>query len=434
MAATPEMPLKTDLIKRLGQRLGMSPYRGAVGLVLAVSGGRDSMVLLDVMQRLAPLHAAPLRVVHVHHGTGAFADASLELVQAECVRRQLSLSVHRMPPWQGNFEHEAALFRRRVFDEECAPGEYVVLAHHIQDQSETLLQTLVRGAGIATPMGMAPCHGRRLRPLLDIDHGLILDHALRAGVAHVDDPSNQDLMRFRNLLRHRVLPSMREVYHDLDRQVAGFADEWRELHQSLEQEAASRFAEGFRTEPRLLSRRCLEDAPVYLRPFILRCFWRACDVPNPHRREAQLLNTWLAEGRTGCFDHAGQRFWCDRDGLVLEPAPSNTAVSGRFGEALDWGAWRLVVHAPGASGQCFSLEPSQGIGWRTRDRLRRAKAPLRLRANLPTIVWGEQCYAPEQWSLQSHPTKLTFEILKPPAAKAFLHDLLGETAVKLETP
>ncbi len=428
------MPLKTDLIKSLCQRLGKSPYHGAAGLVLAVSGGLDSMVLLDVFQRLAPLHAAPMRVVHVHHGTGAYADAALALVQAECARRQLALRLHRLPPWQGNFEYEAALFRRRVFTEECGPGEYVVLAHHLQDQAETVLQTLARGAGVATPLGMAPNHGERLRPLLDIDRSLIVDHATRVGVAYLDDPSNEDVVHFRNLLRHRVLPLMRDFHQDLDRQLAGFADEWREVHHSLEEEAASRFARGFRCAQRLLVRGCLDDAPPYLRPFILRCFWRACGVANPHRREAQQLTAWLAEGRTGCFDHQGLRFWCDRDALVLEPAPAMKAVNGRFGEALDWGAWRLIIQAQAGSGQCFTLEPSHGLGRRTRERLRQAHVPERFRAHLPTVVWDERCFAPEQWSLQPHPVKLTIEVLQPPAARAFLHDLIGETAVKLETP
>ncbi len=426
MAAKTHVILKTDLIKRLAPRFRRAPYRGAAGFVLAVSGGLDSMVLLDVAARLAPLHGAPLRVAHVHHRTGAFADAALALVQDECGRRGLALQVGELPPWRGNFEYEAAAFRRRFLADCCAPGEFALLAHHLQDQAETVLQTLVRGAGIATPLGMVEAHEQRLRPLLDVARDLILDHATRCEVRYLEDPTNADTDHFRNLLRHQVLPPMRAVYGQLDRQLAGFAEEWSALRTELEREATKYFGAAFAADERLLRRVALETAPNYLRPFILRQFWRACGVANPRRRQAEALMGWLAEGRQGSFEHAGLRCWCDRDGIVLEPVPASTAQVGRFGEPLDWGAWRLRVDAAGAQGQTFSLLPDQPLGDALRERLRRQQVPQRMRAQLPTISWGEQRFSPERWSQQTHLTQLTVEVLQPPSARAFLQRLLAK--------
>src|SRR5262249_46490998 len=122
-------------------------------VAVALSGGLDSMVLLDAAAKLAKKHRIVLSAVHVHHGLSPHADRWAEFCAAQCAARELPLSVHRVHLARGRGHSLEALAREARYERLLAENvDAIALAHHADDQAETLLLQLLRGAG---PHGLA---------------------------------------------------------------------------------------------------------------------------------------------------------------------------------------------------------------------------------------------------------------------------------------
>ena len=151
-----------------------------------------------------------LSAVHVHHGLSVNADAWALHCESVCGRLDVSLAVHRVTVrLDGHgLEGAARAARHRVFAaQEC---DFLVLAHHRDDQAETLLFRLLRGAGAHGLAAMAEQgrFGERdiLRPLLGVSRAELHDWACARKLAWIDDESNADLELTRNWLRHEAIP------------------------------------------------------------------------------------------------------------------------------------------------------------------------------------------------------------------------------------
>lgn len=185
---------------------------------VALSGGLDSTVLLEAMARLRDAWpAGKLRAIHVHHGLHADADAWVRNCEARCARLGVPLAVRRVDarPARGESpEARAREVRYAALAAELAPGEVLLTAHHADDQLETVLIQLLRGAGVAGLAAMpadAPLgSGRHRRPLLGFTRAALRDWAAAEGLAGwVEDPANEALRFARNHLRSEVLPAVR---------------------------------------------------------------------------------------------------------------------------------------------------------------------------------------------------------------------------------
>lgn len=344
--------MKTQLQQHLVQRFAKPPYRGAAGFLVAVSGGVDSMVLLDVVLRLRHIHGATPRVFHCDHRTGRFSDQSRRLVQETCARLGLPLrEVVFTEPVGANFEYRAAAFRRTQIEAALLPDEVALLAHHAADQMETMLLALSRGARVASPVAMAAERDRRLRPLLDVDRGMILDHAATAGVAHVLDPSNYDRGFQRNYLRHEVVPRLAEG-HDKpwlrwQRWAASFSQLQHQLHAAAGEVLAAYWQSDGLPRP-LLQREWYAATPPYLHEFVLAQSWSRFGCPPPINRHHEQLITWLAQGRIGSFEHEGGVAYCDQDGLTWWPKPPSETRFVPWDTSFEWGPWCWRLRRPEA--------------------------------------------------------------------------------------
>lgn len=395
--------LKTELMKRLRPKLAAAPYHNAPKLVIGVSGGRDSVVLLDVMQRMQHVHQSPLEVVHVDHHTGPFATQARQLVFERCEEYQLPFHVADFR-WDGlgNFEHLASEFRRQVMWGVSGEHGYVVLAHHAEDQSETLLMALARGAGITSPLGMHPEKDRRLRPLLRVGSALLADHAEKADLTWCEDPSNADTQRFRNAVRHQIMPVLSAFHQDIGARLGGWVEEYHQLQTHLFQQARRMVNQhglvGELGRGGWLKRELFERQPGYLWPFVLAVFWQSLGVQKPKRREHEQLVYWLEQRETGCFDHGGRRVYCDVDGLAFEDKPELLSDLCRLDNTTSFGLWRLRLEWVGQELPWTHHLKYQGFQWITglplpkswRERLRRARLPLRVRQHLPGVRVGNQ--------------------------------------------
>lgn len=183
--------------------------------LLALSGGADSVALLDLMSRLRERLAAPLAAVHVHHGLHPAADDWAAHCQALCAALDVPCRIERVQVERRRGESlEAAARRARyaVLARHLPAEGGLLTAHHQDDQAETVLLNLVRGAGNAGLAAMPPqrpfARGWLLRPLLGFRRQALRDYARARGLAWVEDPSNADPAHDRNYLRHHVLPAL----------------------------------------------------------------------------------------------------------------------------------------------------------------------------------------------------------------------------------
>ncbi|VVP69339.1 tRNA(Ile)-lysidine synthase [Pseudomonas fluorescens] len=202
--------LPANLLKKL------APWRNAPAWHIAFSGGLDSTVLLHLLASLANTETLPpLSAVHVHHGLQAAADAWPAHCQSICDNLGVPLSVKRVQVQpSASLERAAREARYRAFAEVTGAGEVVLTGQHRDDQAETLLFRLLRGAGVrglaAMPAQRPLAGGYLVRPLLDVSREALEVYAHEHQLKWIEDPSNADSRFSRNYLRHRVLPALTE--------------------------------------------------------------------------------------------------------------------------------------------------------------------------------------------------------------------------------
>lgn len=185
-------------------------------LCVAFSGGPDSTALLHALAQLPTARARGLRALHVDHGLHAHSAAWAEHCQRFCTDLGLDCEVVQVQveAQRGEGVEAAARHARyAAFVAHLRAGEVLLLAHHRDDQAETVLLKLLRGAG---PEGLGGMRERRplgcgalWRPLLrTITHAQLRDYIAQHGLVCIDDPSNSDTRLARNHLRHDILPRL----------------------------------------------------------------------------------------------------------------------------------------------------------------------------------------------------------------------------------
>jgi tRNA(Ile)-lysidine synthase len=200
------MPLDAQLL------LALSPWRNAPVWTVAFSGGLDSTVLLHLLAGLAQREPLPpLRAIHIQHGLQAAAEAWPAHCQQVCDELGVSLLQREVQVLPGaSLEQAARDARYAAFVELLGLDEVLLTAQHRDDQAETLLFRLLRGAGArglaAMPATRTLGCGQLVRPLLAVSRAQLEAYARVHGLRWVEDPSNSDERFSRNFLRRQVLP------------------------------------------------------------------------------------------------------------------------------------------------------------------------------------------------------------------------------------
>ena len=201
-----------SLLRTVERRLATAGVNGRT-LALALSGGMDSMVLLDVLGTLAPKLGFHLSAMHVHHGLSPHADDWAGFCERECARRGIPLRVEQVRVARDSgLGLEAAARHERYRCLRASGADVVVTAHHLDDQAETVLLHVLRGAGVegmaAMPVGRSlGADGPLLvRPLLEFTRSALHEAAIEREVRWITDESNTDVRHARNFLRAEVLP------------------------------------------------------------------------------------------------------------------------------------------------------------------------------------------------------------------------------------
>jgi tRNA(Ile)-lysidine synthase len=242
-------------------------------VLVAVSGGADSVALLCLLNEAAAEFSLSLEAAHLDHSLRSESGEDAAFVQALCARLDIPLTTERRDvagkarAQKGNLE-EVAREERREFLRSTARAKgcsLIALGHHRGDQAETFLLRLLRGAGPAGLSGMRPLSAPFVRPLLRFGRAEILDYLSHIGMAWREDASNSDLSLTRNRIRHELLPLLREFNPNIERRLDDLSalfeqDEayWSEITTQALAEHGRQDAAGFSLPRQLL----LESHPA----------------------------------------------------------------------------------------------------------------------------------------------------------------------------
>jgi len=201
MAASRKLPSANTAV--------LVPLRGK-RITVGLSGGIDSVVLLHLLHGLAPRFGYKLSAIHVNHGLSPNAGDWQKFCSAYCLELEVPFKAVRVKVQRQGRGLEAAArdARRAAFT--SVRADAIALAHHLDDQAETVLHNLLRGAGLAGASGM-PARGRLgrkllLRPLLEVPRRAIRAYAVEHRLPWIEDESNADEALTRNFIRRRVGP------------------------------------------------------------------------------------------------------------------------------------------------------------------------------------------------------------------------------------
>jgi tRNA(Ile)-lysidine synthase len=198
------------LARRLQELIG--PLRGQQ-LCVAFSGGADSTALLAALATLRGRHRLQLRALHVNHHLQPTAAAMARAARASARRLGVPCQVLQAPVRLARGvspEAAARTVRYEALRAQLRAGEWLLVAQHQDDQVETLLLQLLRGAGVAGLAAMPERAGLLLRPLLPVARSQLLAYLRRRALGWHEDPSNADERYGRNFLRLKVMPVLRE--------------------------------------------------------------------------------------------------------------------------------------------------------------------------------------------------------------------------------
>lgn len=278
-------------------------------VIAGVSGGADSICLLFILKRLQEEVGFEMRTVHVHHGLrGPAADADAEYVRKICGQEDIPLSivykdVRKYARRYGLTVEEAGReVRRAVFKKELETygGTKIALAHHLNDNAETVLWNLCRGTGLKGLGGIAPVSGVWIHPLLCLKRKEIESYLKKWGISYCTDETNLDSAYTRNKIRNEVMPYLEM---NLNEQAAVHmsetAEQMRALGEYITAETA-RYKEACTEERKqgqlVLTERAYQRIPEALKPYVLHgVICTACG----HQKDIGAVHVRLTEELLG---------------------------------------------------------------------------------------------------------------------------------------
>lgn len=286
----------SELLQAELQRLPPGPV--AVGF----SGGMDSSVLLHALAHTAAARQRGLRAIHVDHGLHADSSrwvtqcrrAAAELdvdLRSERVQVEASIGMGR--------EAAARAARMAAFAAALSAGEILALAQHADDQAETVLLKLLRGAGPEGVGGMRRLRrfaaGVLWRPLLALPRAALRDYADAHHLDWIEDPSNSDLGLRRNFLRHEILPRLQQHWPQARAALAHSAAWARNAAAFIEEQATQALQRLRGSDPATLHWRAWIVLPAALRDPVLRLWLRELGRDEPAHFHVAELERQLRE-------------------------------------------------------------------------------------------------------------------------------------------
>ncbi|MFN2361831.1 MAG: tRNA lysidine(34) synthetase TilS [Marinobacter sp.] len=333
-------------------------------LRIALSGGMDSVLLLHVAAGLFA-GTGRLSAVHVNHQLQPNAGQTERLCQQVCGALGVPLDIRRVDVRGGEsargnsgggIEEAARNARYQVFQEIIMPDELLLMAHHGDDQAETVLFRLLRGTGVTGLAGMPRSRplgkGLLYRPLLEFSRDELQAWAVENGVDWMDDPSNTDQRFDRNFLRLSIMPLLKARWPSLISRIRHSAGSCRESDELAAKLAELRFQQ-CANDQGALNTGSLVNLAVAEQKNLLRWWIRHYHREPPAMADwSQVLNDLLTAPSDREPEIRGNGFAVRRYQGYLYLVPDRAPLPlGRLhlvpGQALVWGEWRVTLTTTG---------------------------------------------------------------------------------------
>ena len=380
---------------------------GGPKVVLAVSGGRDSMALLDAAARVRPDRIAA--VATFDHGTGSAAVRAADLVEREARRRGFQVVRGRARlagATEACWRAARWAFLRRA---SVALQARVATAHTRDDQVETVLLRILRGSG-ARGLAALRAPSDVVRPLLDVDRTVVAQYATARRVRFVEDPSNALRDRQRNRVRLDLLPALEAASPGLSAELLLLAEEAARLRRDVER-LAGELVESVERHEVCVVRQALADFDPESLGLLWPAFASLAGATLDRRGTARLVR-FTKQGRRGSYVQLSGGFEAvvQRERLLLRREVTAGAPDAQeLGDDLRWGGWhfrRTGAHGEGAWAAALPQDQRLLVrAWRSGDRIwaaggskpRRVKGLLRdagidsrRRLGWPVVLAGEE--------------------------------------------
>ncbi len=407
-------------------------------VVVAVSGGADSVALLDILASLGELRLN-LVVAHLNHLLrGAEADADEEFVRRLAESYGLPVEVRRADvrekaAREGRSLEDAGRIARYAFLDALAASHearVVALAHHADDQAETVLLRLLRGAGGSGLCAMTPMSaGRYVRPLLNVTRGEIEAYLRKRGIAWRTDSSNDDTDFLRNRIRHELIPLLSTYNPAISERLAATAHALAADEEFLETATTTAFARhgrkgaegvtlsvaGLLAEPRAIRLRLFRRAILLVKGDLARISFRhlqeldrllfssrphlALTLPDGLHAAKSYGEISISTDEVQsplqpdeiCLDGPGRYplpgGWVLTVDLARPPADPRSAPATTVYFDLDQAPfpWRVRTFRPGDRFSPFGMDGHKKV----KELFIDAKIPLSLRCRIPLLFCGD---------------------------------------------
>ncbi len=289
----------------------MIPY-GAT-LLVAVSGGPDSMALMAILHRLRPIYKMRLSVVHVDHqlrGRESQRDAHFVCQQAA----RLGLRFHLLQVDAKGFQNASGLSPQHAARElryaalaslqERLGGARVALGHIADDQTETLLLRLLRGTGPAGLAGIPPVRLPYVRPLMSVRRQSLIDFLRRERIPWVQDSTNDKRIYQRNRIRLDLLPVLRQHNPQVDQRLCELAEMMAAEHQFMEAQVDACYPQIVREQADqrfVIHCHAYQNVPLAIQRRLLRRLadWHVDPASAVRFRHLEALRLFLSDGKAG---------------------------------------------------------------------------------------------------------------------------------------
>lgn len=205
---------KQYLLETLRGKLISANVKAGDILVMAVSGGADSMALLDLIYQVSDRDKFKLVVVHINHGLRKTSIKDEKVVEEYCAKKEIDfiVSFAKLGGIKSGIEERARLARYKLLREvkEAREAKWILTAHNSDDQVETIVLNFLRGSGVRGLGGMKFMTKDILRPLLEISKKDLFNYLKKQKVKFAVDETNSQTEFMRNRVRHKLLPILRE--------------------------------------------------------------------------------------------------------------------------------------------------------------------------------------------------------------------------------
>lgn len=358
--------------------------------IVALSGGVDSIVLAHILKTLG----YPLILAHFNHGwRGKESDKDQAFVEKLAQDWGLPIEIAKSKkPTQGNAEdyarRERYLFLEAVRQKHQADS--ILLAHHRDDQIETILMHQKRGAGLRGLSGMPFQRGYLIRPLLEVKKTELIDYAHEHQLSWREDSSNQNLNFTRNQLRQGELPKLKAQDPYFEENLLKTSQQARQKLKALAQKAESWIQNHLKgpsfDQAAFLALRDELQSEILL---------QILGPINVYRATLRRLKNWIQQGQSGTkLTVKGQTFWREHEAIYLEPNQEEKLEFKKIRltkKTLPWGPWQIqnlsdtpLFVRSWQAGDRFQPSGMQGHK-KVQDFFVDAKIPKHLRHQLPLI-------------------------------------------------